>query len=327
MNYPYRRIEMTLGEHIRHLFENYRRAYNHTINDSVVVHVAEQRKVENQRENLLRLIDELACGKQIIYAPGVEAALEEAKSRHRNYDFDSFSWEREIFEKTLLENFSLSNPGDLSDVMSWFIHHEGAKDQRPPLSEFGKQSRQLNAQAKSKSELRLKLLFKIMEGRKTSYEKWDAREGKIVFIDARTLETKSNEELAEIARDVASLRGVSREDQRQKLQRVADSHKDYKPYRPGDTDSLDTDAVPTQYKEGNDNTSAIRVRTETRHGETDRAVSQVSSTASTDSFINPETGRVYNKKEVYGLATKDLNTFRKLLKADKNRLNLILSGE
>src|SRR5579862_8751440 len=185
--YKPRNRELTLEEKIRQLLEGWRPRFNSPANDSVVVSAVKAENAES-REDILRIIDRLGDERNIIYAPAVSAALRVAKARHPRYNFDSYGAEKRVLDKAEEWKFDLTSVVDLSDTMEWIIGIEHV-----PLSAFGKQSQQQQAAA----EQRQRLLASI-KGDKSTYPAWSGRHGKIIDIDAASLDSKTNEELAQI---------------------------------------------------------------------------------------------------------------------------------
>jgi hypothetical protein len=314
------RQEVPNEERVRILLEDTRQRYNAPANYGVIMRdVGDDTRT---RQEILDIVDRLAEERKIIYTPAVSKALETAKNNHSHYNFDVFAAEKRVLDKAEEIKFDITSSNDLTDVMSWLIENEPV-----PLSSFGKDWQRQQAEAKRVAERRLQLLTSILTGRKNTYEQWDPKRYKIVYVDVASLESKSIPELEQIERDVLELRrrqNTTREGQRQELQRVADYHKDYQPYRPGDTDSLDTDVVLTQ---PGDDKSPITAHVDLRsYKENTRVATDVGGSKSTDDPFISSSGREYTKKEVYGIAKNDLTLFRKLMKADQNRLNRILGN-
>ena len=321
--------EMTPEEAVREVLRTERPRWNAQANISFVVDGADG------SVNFARIraeVDDLAKREKLIYAPAVAAALQAAKERHPHHSFDTRGSEGRILDEAEKLKFDITSAADLGDICEWMISEP---DEKVPLSAYGREVQQQQAEAKQIAEHRLKLLTSILQDRKATYPEWSPRHGQVRYVDAHTLESKTNEELAVIERDVSALRrrmGLDRDGQREDLHQFANTNRvgytddgtkvvgfENRPK----TDSLDAPTVRPYSNE--DTQSAISVRTEARHGETDRAVSQANG-AKADPFVNPETGRVYSKKEAYGLARNDLKTFRRLLNIDKNRLNRILGN-
>ena len=186
------------------------------------------------------------------------------------------------------------------DICEWMISE---KDERVPLSAYGRESQQQQALAKNINTI----IQRITLG-KSVFPRWSSSHGKVIDVNASTLYKGSLDELIAIDKEVAELRARragTREQQKETLHQFANQNRvgyDDKgnkivgfENRPK-TDSLD--ATPIRPYSGEDSKSAIAVRVEARHGETDRAAN---TTASNDPFISAS-GREYTKKEVYGIA-------------------------
>ncbi|HEY6128217.1 MAG TPA: hypothetical protein VIW23_08555 [Candidatus Acidoferrum sp.] len=318
------RVEMSIGEMVRAAFKNFRR-YDTPANDFKVVGAAKD-KDAFARSEISGVIKQLALEGQLIYAPAVSAALQAAKDQHPYHDFRAKAFDERILDKAEEVGFDITSATDLTDICAWLIEE---KNERIELSAYGREYQQQQAEKKKIAERRLRLLSSILAGRKSTYEQWDPKRYKIVYVDAAALEPKSIADLEQIEREVLELRrkqNTTREDQRQELRQIADSNKDYKPYRPGDTDSLDTDAVPSRYSD--DSGSPIAGRVDARsYSKNEKVVvgGEASSAVKNDPFISPVTGRELSKAEVYGLAKNDLKTFRALMKKDTARLNRIIN--
>jgi hypothetical protein len=326
----FRRYEMSLEEMVRAAFKNFRR-YDTPANDFKVIGIA---KGAITRYEVGSIIKQLALEGQLIYAPKVAEALAAAKEQHPHYDFNAKTFSERILDHAEHIRFDITSATDLTDVCSWLISQP---EERIQLSAYGREAQQHQAEAKQIAERRLQLLTSILQGRKTTYPKWDPKEGKIMYIDAYSLEKREGEDdnahlsrLAHIEREVTDLRrqqNGTRGDQRQDLRQIADSNKEHRIYRPGDTDSLDTDAVPTKW--GDDYKSPIAGLVDARsYSKNEKVVVGTGTAAATaDPFISQTSGREITKSEAYAFAKNDLKTFRQLMKADYRRLNRILKGE
>src|SRR5437870_8619591 len=91
------RHEVPNDERVRILLEDERPRYDTSANDSVVINSLGENI--RTRKEILDIIDRLADGRKIIYAPGVSKALEVAKARHPHYSFDSHCFEKRILDK------------------------------------------------------------------------------------------------------------------------------------------------------------------------------------------------------------------------------------
>ena len=313
---------------VRVVLEKERPRWNCLANDSIIVANADGAIT---RMEIRRTIDDLAEQGQLVQNPKVTAALDAAKLNHSDYDFNFLAIETLVLDAAEELGLNIASVTGLTRIMSQFIEQNKVQ-----LSAQARERQREREQAKQAAEARLRLLTSILQGRKDTYPEWSSKHGKVIYIDVMTLEKKTTEELAQIEREVADLRrrmGMSREQQKETLHDFANQNRvGYDPdgnkivgfeNRPK-TDSLDK---PANRPYSEDSTkSAISVRTEARHGETDRAVSQVNGAATPSGpFISPATGREYTKKEIYSLAKNDLKTFRALMKKDQNRLNRLIN--
>lgn len=128
-----RRYEMTTEEIVRELLEKWRPRWNAPANDSVGVNSAREEGATT-REEILNIIDRLGNERKIIYAPGVQAALDAAKARHPYNNFDVYAFENRVLDKCEELRFNIASVQDLSDIMSWLIENEDV-----PLSAQGRE--------------------------------------------------------------------------------------------------------------------------------------------------------------------------------------------
>jgi|SRR5579862_177574 len=335
---PGRRAELTIEEFIRQLLEQTKPRFNTRANDSVIFSQAESRGVTtivetgpySSRARLLKIIDELADQRKIMYAPAVAAALQAAKERHPHYNFNFYAAEKRVLDKAEELKFDITSAADLGDLMEWMISEP---TEAVPLSSFGRRSQQLQAEAKQRAQF----LNNILQDRNT-YPKWDGRHGKVIAVDAHTLESKTNEELAQIEREVNNLRrqmGMSREQQQETLHQFANKNRvGYDPQgnkivgfenRP-QSDSLDG-AAAKPYSD-NPTASPIAARVDIRSYQANAKVDYNGPhdankvVSANDPFI--VACRELAKAEVRDIALNNLQKFRELLRKDVNRLNRIL---
>jgi hypothetical protein len=292
--------------------------------------------IKTAREMLIQTINHIPGSSLEGKFSSVLAALETAKQDAWEWNANGFAAQREIFNTAYEADLDLANPVDLAAT----INELGKREFLSKSAEGREQEKQLQDAARKELE-KATLRASIMQGRKSTYEKWDGKEGKIIYIDKESLERRANEDddahlsrLAQIDRDVSDLRrnqNGTRGDQRQNLRQIADSNKEHRIYRPGDTDTLDRDAVSSH--RSSDDASPIKARVDIRNYQANAKVDYTGprsgneSATAPDPFISKTSGCEITKAEAYGFAKNDLETFRKLTNKDSKRLNRILRGE
>jgi hypothetical protein len=282
----FQRRELTLEEHVRMLLEQWRPRFNAPANDDVIVSDANA-ALTARREALLDIIDKAAEERRIIYAPAVDAALQAAKARHPHHSFDSFGFEKRVFDKAEYLKFDITSATVLGDVMEAMIDD---KDERVPLSAFGKQCEQQQAQAKNINMIiqritRGKPEFPLPQNLHKKYLGVD--HGRAKNIASTLLDRLSLEALREIDQAVASYRNAR--------------------------DGVHVAPSATQSDEGVAATAPAQKSIPFMGGETDLA--------------NPKTGAEFTKAEIHWLVKNDLPMFRKLMARNTKRLNEILAQQ
>jgi hypothetical protein len=252
------------------------------------------------------------------YTAAVSEALQNAKARHPEYNFDFRGADQRILDRAESMKFNITSAKDLGDVMQWMIE-TGPPDNydKIELSSYGQRVDAERKQRQQAEATRKKLLDDIMQDRKTSYPQWDAARGKFVFVPA-DFDSLSTDDLLVIQQHVIQYRratGASVENQRERLHKFANTQREG--YLPDGTKVSGFD----NRERGNVIDKAEKVYDQPAEAIVGRQE------ASADPFINPLTAHEFTRTEVMALARNNYSQFKILMQRDGSRLNRLLSSK